>query len=234
MFGRAPRLPIDLFLGISSENVCSTAKSIRQNLEAAYKVASEMAKRAQVGQAKGYNQKVRSSKLDVGDFVLVKNVNIRGKHKLADKWLSELYYVSSQPNPDIPVYVVTSEAGSERVLHRNLLLPLVLPWPRERDSDFDDVRVDDDISVCSINDSVSDIEVHVNLDDLQPESQVTDDFLNNVTHDQGVNDFEILDDRVGNVDNEILNVDLPVADVDTVDPVQPELPEEPSVELPRS
>ena len=49
----------------------------------------------------------------------------KGKHKLANKWESEPYIIISQPNKDIPVFLLRKEnGGGERTLHRNLLLPI--------------------------------------------------------------------------------------------------------------
>ena len=58
--------------------------------------------------------------------VLVKKVGFQGKHKLANRWEEEVYKVKGQPNPDIPVFVVEKEAGggTNRTLHRNMLLPV--------------------------------------------------------------------------------------------------------------
>ena len=56
----------------------------------------------------------------------MKNVGLRGKRKLADRWERTPYIIKSQPNPDIPVYEVQSEnprSRKTRMLHRNLLLP---------------------------------------------------------------------------------------------------------------
>ena len=59
--------------------------------------------------------------------MLVRNVEIRGKHKLADRWEHKPYIVKDKPNPDIPVYVVQEEGSRKkpRILHRNLLLPFM-------------------------------------------------------------------------------------------------------------
>ena len=81
MFGRVPRLPVDMFLGLSTDYNTSVS-SIQERLEAAYKSANEAAKLAKKHQAKGYNTKIRGHKLNKGDFVLVKNVGLKGKHKL--------------------------------------------------------------------------------------------------------------------------------------------------------
>ena len=59
--------------------------------------------------------------------MLVRNVGIRGKHKLADRWEHKPYIVKNKPNPDIPVYVFQEEGSRKkpRILHRNLLLPFM-------------------------------------------------------------------------------------------------------------
>ena len=75
----------------------------------------------------------------------MKIVAFDGKHKLANKWEDEPYIVLSQPNSDVPVYVVRKETGEgrERILNRNLLLPIgnltqteeqqkLIPKPRQK------------------------------------------------------------------------------------------------------
>ena len=67
------------------------------------------------------------SKLEVGDRVLVRNVSVRSKNKLSDKWERNLYIVVEKPNLDLPVFKVQQEGnkGPIRTLHRNLLLPFM-------------------------------------------------------------------------------------------------------------
>ncbi len=70
----------------------------------------------------------------VGDRVLVRNVGLQGRQKLANRWTDDVYVVVEQPNPEIPVYVVKREGRSQatRTLHRSLLLPVnFLPLPKE-------------------------------------------------------------------------------------------------------
>ncbi|XP_030610231.1 uncharacterized protein LOC115797849 [Archocentrus centrarchus] len=71
-----------------------------------------------------FDKQVVESTLEAGDRVLVRNVRLRGKNKLADKWESDVYIVVRQSG-DIPVYVVRPETkdGPLRTLHRDLLLP---------------------------------------------------------------------------------------------------------------
>ena len=126
MFGRQPRLPVDVFLGLTPDYT-STVEAIRERLEMAYKVASEAAKKAAHKQATHYNRKARGPAIQPGDVVLLRNVGLKGKHKIADKWQQEPFTVLEKPNPDIPVFRI--KRGSEvKVVHRNLLLPVTLPF----------------------------------------------------------------------------------------------------------
>ena len=72
----------------------------------------------------GYDLKVTECVLEVGDLVLVKNVGLRGKHKIADRWSQTVYKVVKHID-NSPVYVVAPQSfdGPERTLHRDLLLP---------------------------------------------------------------------------------------------------------------
>jgi hypothetical protein len=68
----------------------------------------------------------------------VRNVGLKGKHKLADKWGRDVYIVVEQPNPDVPVFLVKKEhgRGNPRTVHRNLLLPFSgLPLKNTVESD---------------------------------------------------------------------------------------------------
>lgn len=59
----------------------------------------------------------------------MRNVRLRGKHKLEDKWDRDMYFVVSRFR-DLPVYTVRSETsanGPTRTLHRDLLLPCPIP-----------------------------------------------------------------------------------------------------------
>ncbi len=129
MFGRQPRLPIDIVLGLPAvHDNNQILTSVRESLELAYKIASEATRKATRKQKHYYDQKVRGESLRVGDLVLVKNVGLKGKTKLADKWQTEPYVVIDKPNEEIPIYKVRLErGGKEKMWHRNMLLPLQLP-----------------------------------------------------------------------------------------------------------
>lgn len=73
---------------------------------------------------KRFDVRVRESSLKVGDRLLVRNLRLRNKHKLADRWESTLYVVQKRAG-DLPVYTVcpVGQVGPTRTLHRDLLLP---------------------------------------------------------------------------------------------------------------
>lgn len=56
--------------------------------------------------------------------MLVRNLRLRNKHKLADKWEPTMYKVLKKMG-DLPVYTVQpmNRDGPSRTLHRDLLLP---------------------------------------------------------------------------------------------------------------
>ncbi len=84
----------------------------------------ECSKKTALRNKQRYDLKVRESTLQAGDRVLVRNVGIRGKHKIADRWSKTVYQVVKQIT-DSPVYVVKPLTidGPERTLHRDLFLP---------------------------------------------------------------------------------------------------------------
>lgn len=78
--------------------------------------------------------------LEVGDRVLVRNLSLRKKHKISDKWEPTVHVMVKQPDESIPIYVVKHE-GREGVLHRDLLLPCgFLPATLRADSVNADVQ----------------------------------------------------------------------------------------------
>ena len=142
MFGRHPKLPIDIILGVEEDPGEQThtkyVSELRRRLQSAYEVASHEVHKAQKRQKDVYDRKVKASVLAVGDRVLVKKLAFEGRHKLEDKWEDQPYVVMEQPNPDIPVYKVKREddSGGERTLHRNHLLPISsLPLESPDDND---------------------------------------------------------------------------------------------------
>lgn len=129
MFGRQPNLPIDIAFGLDKptgrgETHSQYVKGLRDSLTESYKIAIEHSEKTASYNKQRFDNKVRESKLEVGDRVLVKNVGLRGKHKISNRWTNTVYKVIKQIE-NLPVYVVApfDDVGPERVLHRDLLLP---------------------------------------------------------------------------------------------------------------
>ena len=136
MFGRQPRLPIDLAFGLPVTDNQTTSHSqyvqdLKSHLEESYKIATGNAEKVMQRNKARFDKHVTASELSVGDRVLVRNVRLRGKHKLADKWESDVYIVVKRAGT-LPVYTVRPENKDKpsRTLHRDLLLPCgYLPAP---------------------------------------------------------------------------------------------------------
>ncbi|XP_070409443.1 uncharacterized protein [Nothobranchius furzeri] len=129
MFGRRPRLPVDLAFGLPVKEQRHKSHSqyvqdLKSRLEQSYEVATRTAAKVAERNKILFDKRVSPSALGVGDRVLVRNVCIRGKHKLADKWESTVHVVVKKAG-DLPVYTVRPEnnEGPKRTLHRDLLLP---------------------------------------------------------------------------------------------------------------
>ena len=149
MFGRHPRLPIDVEFGLNKPN-CSDNSSksryiqkLRRRLNYAFQKASKYSDQ-QAGKYKhSYDKSVKGPQLHEHDIVLVKIVAHKGRHKLQDRWEPEEYVVIEQPIAGTPVYKVKPVNGDNvRTLHRNLLLPLGVKL--EPDYESDDSILDED------------------------------------------------------------------------------------------
>ena len=151
MFGRHPRLPIDVAFGLHKPNCsdnCSKSRYIqklRRRLNYAHKKASKYSSEQAQKYKTSYDKSIKGPQLQVNDLVLVKIVAHKARHKIQDKWESEEYIVIEQPIPGTPVYRVRPVTGTKvRTLHRNLLLPLGVKYQPDIDSD----ESDSDDSVC--------------------------------------------------------------------------------------
>ena len=132
MFGWHPKLALDAYLGLDSVKEKDKHKEnyvdkLKKRLDYAYKVARSNFEKNTGRYKRNYDFKVRNSKLEIGDRVLIRVLVKSGKSKLSDKWERDPYIVVDIPNPDIPVYKVQKESGKGaiRTLHRNLLLPFI-------------------------------------------------------------------------------------------------------------
>ena len=151
MFGRNPRLPIDIEFGLHKPN-CSDNSSksryiqkLRRRLNCAFQKASKYSDQQAKKYKQGYDKSVKGPQLHVNDLVLVKIVAHKGRHKLQDRWEPEEYVVIEQPITGTPVYKVKPVNGNNiRTLHRNLLLPLGVKLEPDYESDDSILEEDSD------------------------------------------------------------------------------------------
>ena len=184
MFGRHPRLAIDAFFGLNPDVLDAKThteyvRKLRQRLHFAYQKASRGAKKSAAHHKSTYDLKARSSVIQPGDRVPVRNVGIYGKHKLADHREHKPYIVRQQPNPDIPVFFVQEEGSRKkpRILHRNLLLPFMgLPCMDQTQSSDQSLEVDEEVPLGSAATDVdNEPELHLILsssEDSEVDSEV--------------------------------------------------------------
>ena len=151
MFGRHPRLPIDVEFGLPKSNCGDNSsksryvQKLRRRLNYAYQKATKVANQQASKYKSSYDKAIRGPQLQEKDLVLVKIVAHKGRYKLQDKWEPEEYVVVEQPIAGTPVYRVQPVTGGNiRTLHRNLLLPLGVKL--EPDYDSDDSILDEDDS----------------------------------------------------------------------------------------
>ena len=129
LFGRAPRLPIDLMFNLTEKQegtgYPAYVRKWKTAMQEAYNLASKSAQQAAKKGKRQSDKRVRSTVLP-DDRVLVRNLSPRGgPGKLRAFWEEEIHVVVSRKGSESPVYDVTSESGDGkiRILHRNLLLP---------------------------------------------------------------------------------------------------------------
>lgn len=98
---------------------------MKNKLQAAYQLAQATASKMNQANKERYDQKVRYHCLKLGDRVLLQNLGLKGKQKLADRWSANVYVVESQL-ADLPVYRLKPVEGlrSMKVMHHNHILPL--------------------------------------------------------------------------------------------------------------
>ncbi|XP_059834932.1 uncharacterized protein LOC132399042 [Hypanus sabinus] len=98
---------------------------MKGEIQQAYGLAEAAATKQNQRNKMRYDRKVKFVQLLPGDRVLLRNLGLPGKHKLADRWAASPYVIESQM-PNLPVYRVKPEDGNGpiKVLHRNHLLTL--------------------------------------------------------------------------------------------------------------
>uniref|UniRef100_A0A673JUV2 Gypsy retrotransposon integrase-like protein 1 n=1 Tax=Sinocyclocheilus rhinocerous TaxID=307959 RepID=A0A673JUV2_9TELE len=128
MFGRVPRLPVDMMFrsvlsDSTSTNYSKYVSSLSKDLSEAMNIAQKLASKEQQRHAVLYNRKAKGSDIDVSDRVLLANHAERGKKKkIADRWESTVYMVVDKFPSTNTFRIHNTVTGQEKIVHRNLLL----------------------------------------------------------------------------------------------------------------
>lgn len=137
MFGRTPRLPVDVVFGSVLRDSAVTdydeyVKVLLSDLKHAVTIASETAGKQLKRHTDLYNRKLKGAPVDVGDRVLLANKGERGKRKLSDRWESSLYIVIGKNSETNTFKIENSSTGQVKTVHRNLIMPVnFLPLPND-------------------------------------------------------------------------------------------------------
>ncbi len=121
MFGRVPRLPVDVMFkqvlrDPATVDYSSYATTLMSHLHEAAGIAQKHAVQEQNKQTKMYNRKIKGVHLNCGDRVLISNKGERGKRKLADRWEPTVYTIVDS-DPKTHIYKVEDDKGLTEVVH---------------------------------------------------------------------------------------------------------------------
>ncbi len=130
IFGREPRLPLDILTGMESEVIEKTTwVSLHQErLQEAYRIANKKLQQEADARKQLYDKKAKESPLELGQKVVSRN---RKVNKIQDAWDGEVFKVTSKlGNNDVYVVEPVTGFGQQKTLNRRDLRPF-------------DVRLDD-------------------------------------------------------------------------------------------
>lgn len=165
MFGRTPRLPIDLMfesvlLDDQVVDYDAYVHRLRKDMADAVRIAQASARKQQEKQAGFYDRKLKGAPVEVGDRVLLANKGERGRRKLADRWENHLYTVVEKHENTHTFRLRNCDTDQEKVVHRNLIMPVnFLPFPANPEdsascvSDLTDRDMDESVRNAGIEGS---------------------------------------------------------------------------------
>ena len=127
MYGREPKIPIDIELNLPSNREEVTLRTYMERLvhkmEWAFRKAKENIARDQVSRKKYHDKAIRCHRIEVGDLVLLRDKKLKSNYKIADKWEDGVYEVLSKRD-QVPVFAIRKLGSKEkRVVHRNMIHP---------------------------------------------------------------------------------------------------------------
>ena len=140
MFGREVRLPIDVMFGIEEGESCGSktydqfVTEWRTSMKKAVDIAQANLGVGKAGNKARYDRKVRGVAINVGDNVLLRNLNEKGgTGKLKCHWENKVYEVVGV-DPLLPVYTIKPKVGGPtKKVHRNNIMNCNLLLPEQVD-----------------------------------------------------------------------------------------------------
>lgn len=100
-------------------------KKLKEDLQKAYKMAAEVSAKVHLRNKKVYDRRLGFQNIQPGDRVLVRNLGMKGKHKLENRW-NDIPYIVLEQLSNLPVYKLKLQNGIGKVktLHRDNILPI--------------------------------------------------------------------------------------------------------------
>ncbi|XP_063059157.1 retrovirus-related Pol polyprotein from transposon 412 [Engraulis encrasicolus] len=127
MFGQEPRLPLDFLLGRVQDPVGGGVHEWLQEhqvrLQTAFDGARARLETAAARRKRNHDSQVRDAPLGEGQLVFLRNVGVRGRHKIQDLWSPVVYRVVKAPGAGGSVYTIAPvhSLDQTRHVHRSLL-----------------------------------------------------------------------------------------------------------------
>ena len=150
MFGRSPRLPIDLMFDIEphevGENIQIPYRKFVENWEKSMQQAFEIVRghtqKCGNRNKQCYDKKIHGVEISIGDRVLLRNHKEKGgTGKLRSHWEDTVYLVT-EINPNVPVYTIKPEIGNKpgKKVHRNNIMNCNFLLPKKDGANSDIVN----------------------------------------------------------------------------------------------
>ena len=120
MFQREARLPIDCILPIQPNKTTNKSydkfvKEWKEKMREAFQLANQNLEKARAANKRQYDAKIKKVEIEVGDHVLVRNVEKGGTGKLRSWWEKKIYKVVDIYDK-VPVYTICPIEGGAKKL----------------------------------------------------------------------------------------------------------------------
>ena len=117
MYGREPKIPIDIELNLPSRKEEVTPKTYMERLvhkmDWAFRKARENIDKDKTSRKKYHDKTVRCHRVEVGDLVLLRDKKLKSNYKIADKWEEGVYEVISK-REKVPVFAIKKLGSKEK------------------------------------------------------------------------------------------------------------------------